>query len=367
MTSYYLYTGGYTEPAQMASGEVVPGRCCGIGCYALDGETGALTRLAVTPSTPNPSHLTLSPDGRFLYCVNELKDYEGVPGSTASAYAVEENGALRLLSRQFTCGADACFAALTPDGAQLLLANYSGGSVCALPVLPDGGLGHAACVLRHSGHGADPARQQGPHPHQILFAPDGRHVYVSDLGLDRLVCYRMDGETGWLVRDGWPDICGVPGQGVRHGVFAASKRHLYVMTEMACELNVYGYDPVTGAASLLQRLSALEEGCRTPGLGAAIRLHPNGRLLYCSVRGSDQIVVFRMLDDGRLELLRHEPCGGKIPRDFLLTPDGRFLLVGNQDSDTVCVFAADGESGALTPVWTQEAVGAVTVLALAER
>lgn len=367
MRDVLLFTGGYTEPAQMASGEIVPGRCAGIGCYAFDTARGTLRRLSVTPSTPNPSYLTLSPDGKYLYCVNELKDVGGISGSTVSAYAVLDGGALRLLNRQFTCGADACFAALSPDGTKLLAANYSGGSVCVLPVLPDGSVSHAACVLRHSGAGADPARQQGPHPHQILPAPDGRHIYVADLGLDRLVCYLADWNTGWLLKDGWPDIPGLPGQGVRHGVFDASGRHLYVMTEMSSEVNVYRYDPANGTALLRQRLCARPDGCRTPSLGAAIRLHPNGRLLFCSVRGSNRLAVFRIQEDGRLSLLRHEDCGGRTPRDFILSPDGRFLLAANQDSDNICVFAVDGGDGSLQRVVIQEGVGAVTVLAMEQK
>lgn len=346
----------------MASGEIVPGRCAGIGCYRLDQETGALAALAVTPSTPNPSHLTVDPNGPWLYCVNELKDFHGVPGSTASVYEINaQTGGLTLVSRQFTGGADACFAHLTSSG-YLLAANYSGGSCAVLPVARDHGLEPASCILRHRGHGPNPSRQESPHPHQILPAPDGQHVYVSDLGLDRLVCYRLD--QGWLIRDGWPDIAGTPGQGVRHGVFSANGRRLYVMTEMACEVNVYDYDPSTGEAALVQTLSALPEGCGTPSLGAAIRLHPNGRLLYCSVRGCNCLAVFHAAEDGRLTPAGLTPCGGAIPRDFLLTPDGRFLLCGNQDSDTVCVFSIDPCTGALTQVWTQPDVGAVTALAL---
>ncbi len=356
-----LWTGGYSEPAQMASGEIVPGRCAGIGCYRLDRDTGALTALAVTPSTPNPSHLAVDPSGPWLYCVNELKDVQGIPGATASAYKIDpRTGGLTLLGRQFTGGADSCFACLLPGA--LLVANYSGGSCAVLPVGQDHGLEPASCILRHCGHGADPRRQEGPHPHQMLPAPDGRHVYVSDLGLDRLVCYRLEG--GWLCRDGWPDIEGRPGQGVRHGVFRADGRRLYVMTEMACEVNVYDYDPSTGEAALLQTVSALPAGCETPSLGAAIRLHPNGRLLYCSVRGCNQLAAFHVAEDGLLTLAGLTPSGGAIPRDFLLTPDGRFLLCGNQDSDTVCVFSVCPETGALTQVWTQPNVGAVTSLAL---
>ena len=227
MGRWVVFSGGYTEPIQMASGEIVPGRGKGIGVCAVDAVSGRITCSAMLPSTPNPSHLTTTSDGRFLYCVSELKEACGICGSTVSAYAVEEGGArLRLLSRQATCGADACFVCLWHNEKWLLAANYSGGSVAVFPVEADHALGSASCVLRHSGCGTDVQRQESPHPHQILPAPDGHHVYVPDLGLDRLVCYRFDEEAGWLIKDDWQDISGLPGQGIRHGVFSADGTRL---------------------------------------------------------------------------------------------------------------------------------------------
>ncbi len=88
----------------MGSGEVVPGRCRGITCYAFDGETGRLTRLSVTPSVSNPSYILVHPDAPFLYCVNELKEYGGIPGSTVSAYEiVSKTGELALQIGRASC------------------------------------------------------------------------------------------------------------------------------------------------------------------------------------------------------------------------------------------------------------------------
>lgn len=365
MNNWYVLSGGYTEPIQMGSGEIVPGRGEGIGLFRLDAKTGELKALAMMPSTPNPSYFTVSADGQYLYCVNELKEYRGVPGSTVSAYSLNrETGTMELLGRQFTCGMDACHVQLWKDEKWLLLGNYSGGSVAVFPVLEDRSLGHATCVLRHTGSSANPDRQAGPHPHQILPAPDGCHVYVPDLGLDKLVCYRMDTEKGWLVQDQWPDIAGIPGQGIRHGVFDAEGKRLYVMTEMAAQINVYRYDPESGAAQLMQTCDTVEQ---TAGmLGAAIRLHPNGKWLYGSVRGVDQLVVFRVAKDGALSKVQTVSSGGRIPRDFILTPDGRFLLCANQNSDNVCVFAIEENTGMLTKRSTQGNIGAVTALQITE-
>lgn len=365
MSNWYVLSGGYTEPIQMGSGEIVPGRGKGIGLFAMDKESGELRQLAMMPSRPNPSHLTLSPDGKVVYAVSELKEYEGIPGSLVSAYRLDrENGTLELLGSQATTGMDACFVHLWQDGKRLLAANYSGGSTAVFPVLEDGSLGHASCVLRHAGSGVRPDRQEGPHPHQILPAPDGAHVYVTDLGLDRLCCYLLDPENGWLVKDARPDIAGIPGQGTRHGIFSAAGDRLYVMAELTGEVNVYAYDAQSGKADLLQTCTALTHDGWI--LGAAIRLHPNGRFLYVSVRGADRLVAFRVEEDGTLTKTQEISSGGEIPRDFNLTPDGRFLLAANQDSDNICVFAIDAESGMLTPCSSIGGIGAVTVLQIME-
>ncbi len=361
MDSYY-FTGGYTEPTQMGSGEVVPGRCQGIGCYRLEGETGRLTLLGITPSTPNPSFVLA--EGSYLYCVNELKEYQGVPGSTVSAYRIDrETGRLTFINRQFTCGADACHLTLTPDRRYLLAANFTGGSFCVLPVREDGGLEPASCVLRHRGQGVDRERQQSPHPHQTILSPNGKYVYVPDLGLDRLVCYRADWEKGWMLPEEDLDIPGIPGQGIRHGVFNQAGDRLYVMTEMACAVNVYAYEKEEGRAELLQVISARGENCETLGLGAAVRLHPNGRWLYVSVRRSDELAVFQIGTDGLLTLLQVLPSQGEIPRDFVIAPDGGFLLAGCQDTDNISVFSVHLDTGILTPVYQNQEAFCVTVLA----
>lgn len=361
MGNWNVFTGGYTEPIQMGSGEIVPGRGKGIGFCSLEGESGQLHCRAVMPSTPNPSYLTTTRDGKFLYCVNELKQYHGVSGSTVSAYGLDpDNGQMRLLSRQAACGADACYVCLWHDEKWLFFANYSGGSIGVFPIAADHSIGPAACILRHTGSGANPQRQESPHPHQILFAPDGVHVYVADLGLDRLVCYRFDPESGWLEKDPWPDIPGKPGQGIRHGVFNRAGTRLYVMTEMTAQVNVYAYNAATGEATLIQVCDTVASPAGV--LGAAIRLHPSEKHLYVSVRGADKLVVLGIDENGFLSVQSEVSSGGRIPRDFSLTPDGAFLLAANQDSDNLWVFCVDEHGDLHSHCQCDAPLGAVTVV-----
>lgn len=355
---HLVFTSGYTEPIRLGSGEIVPGRCRGISAFFLE-EDGSLGPLGCSPSVPNPSYLTVR--GDRLYCVSERKDFYGMPSSTVSGYRLDRaSGALTLLGTQLTGGQDACFVTVSPDGKWLLCANFTGGSVCVLPIGPDGAPGCASCILRHAGRGSNPQRQASPHPHQIVFSPDGRFVYVSDLGLDRLVCYRLDPLRGWLQPAAERDIAVPAGQGARHFVFNKAGTRLYLMTEMACSVDVFSFDAASGRAALLQTLCCLPEGA-PESLGAAIRLSPDETLLFCSVRGCNRIASCRVKPDGTLALLQLTPSGGEIPRDFVLSPDGRYLLVGHQDTDTLLSFAVDRDTGALTLVSTQPSPCTTTV------
>lgn len=355
-----VFLGGYTQDIPMASGEIVPGRSGGIACCRLEEATGRLELLSVTKSTPNPSYLTLDPAGEHLYCVNELEMVDGVPGSTVSAYAIrKEEGRLRLLGRQSAAGPLACFLTLSPDGRHVLAASYNGG-ICVLPAGEDHALRRASCARWFHGHGRDPARQERPHPHQILIHPDGERVYAVDLGTDRLRCFRADWAQGRLTPEEAGSLSARPGQGIRHGVFDAAGRRLYVLTELSGEMDVF--DP--GSGTLTQVCSALPVGFSGPGMGAAVRLHPSGRFLYASLRGPSLIAVFPVEADGRLGMPAFYPSGGITPRDFCLTPDGRFLLAGGQDDCSVCVHSVEPETGGLRQVWRMDGAGSVTAIAV---
>ena len=358
-----LFTGGYTEPILMGSGEIVEGRCEGIRCYAFDDERGTLSPMATTRGVQNPSYVLADRRGEHLYCVNELKTCGEVEGSMVSAYCIDNStGALTLINRQATCGADACHLSLSRDDRWLLATNYSGGSFSTFPIREDGGIAPAACLLKHAGSGLNAARQGKPHPHQTILAPDDGHVYVSDLGLDTLKCSRADWEKGWLLPEPERDIYGRPGQGTRHGAFDAAGKHLYVMTELSAEVNVYDYDQRTGSATLAQTLACPTDGADEECLGAGIRLHPGGHWLYCAVRGVNRLYVYDVMADGRLHLSQVQASGGQTPREFALSPDGAWLLASHQDSDDIGIHAVNPKTGHLTLQSTYTDAPCVTTL-----
>ena len=357
-----FFTGGYTEPILMGTGNVVQGRCKGISCYAFDPATGQAELIGCTASTPNPSYIIAHPEAPVLYCVNELKTYGEIEGSTVSAYQYDEKtGGLTLLSRQASCGADACHLSLTRGHKHLIVCNYAGGSIGLYPLRTDYGLDPLCCIRKHSGRGADPYRQASAHPHQAIASSGGDHVYITDLGLDKRICYRLVPECGDLVHVPERDIASAPGQGTRHSAFDRSAKHLYTITELTSSIEVFEFDEATGKTDLLQVSSCLPEAPKENVQGAAIRIHPNGKWLYCSLRGVDMLCCFKILEDGRLDLAQRCPSGGQTPREFSLSPDGKWLLCAHQDSDSICIHRIDQETGLLTLVNTIPSESVTTI------
>jgi 6-phosphogluconolactonase len=232
----------------------------------------------------------------------------------------------------------------------VLVADYQGGTIAAHRRQADGRLAAASEVVRHTGHGTNPDRQAGPHPHMIVCAPDGAVALVPDLGLDQVFAYEVEPAAARLRRVADGGTLLPPGAGPRHLAFHPNGRVVYLVTELASTLVV-----CTWAAPKLhiqQTLSLLPGGWSGESTAAAVVVHPSGEFVYASNRGHDSVAAFRTVDpaSGAVELLGHTSTRGRVPRDINIDPSGRFLLAANQDSDSVAVFGVDSATGALTPV-----------------
>jgi 6-phosphogluconolactonase len=335
-----VYFGTYTGPASK-----------GIYVSRFDPATGGLAPAELAADTVNPSFLAASPDGRFLYSVNEVGEFQGKKSGFASAFAIDRaTGRLTLLNQSSTGGADPCHANVDRSGRSLLVANYSGGSIAALPIGPDGRLGAASSVVQHKGSSVNRERQEGPHAHSIELDAANRFALVDDLGLDKVLVYRFDPVRGTLTPHEPPSASVAPGSGPRHLAFHPDGRHVYVINEMLLTITAFRFDPERGVLEQLQTLSTLPAGVapRPEYSTAEVRVHPSGRFLYGSNRGHDTIAVFAI--DGKtgsLTPIEHVPTGGKTPRNFTLDPTGAYLLAANQGSDSVVVFRIDGATGRL--------------------
>ena len=346
---HLVLVGSYSQPILLGTGETLPGNGDGITVFGMDRD-GTLTVLH-KERTPNPTYLALSADGRFLYAVSETKEYHQEASASVSAYILNnETGKLTLLNRQMTGGEDACFLSISPNGRHLLVSNYTGGSLCCLPILPDGSLGKFTCFFQHTGSSAVSGRQDEPHVHQAIPDSSGARALVADLGTDEIVIYGADWEHGWLIPGAAATILTQPGFGPRQMIFNSSAERIYLLGELQNAVNVYAYDCSVGEARLLQTVSSLPDGCKTQSTAACIKLHPSGAFLYASNRGHDSIAIYHVLTDGTLKPFGIDSLGGKTPRDFNITPDGSQLLCALQDSDELVLFDINKNTGELSEV-----------------
>jgi 6-phosphogluconolactonase len=324
----------------------VDGRGKGIYALKVDTQSGELTDLGLMAEAFNPSYLTVDPQKRYLYTVSETAQ-EKQP--TVSAYAIEPNGyQLQLINHQPSDETVPCFVAVHPSGRFLLDANYGSGSVSLYPIRSDGHLEPATHIQQHIGCSINPERQEGPHPHQVVFGPNENIIYVPDLGLDRVMAYRLDSQREKLVQSRSRCFELPPGQGPRHMAFHPNRRHAFVLNELGSTVVCCSY--AFSKLDLIQSLSTLPADYGGESTCAAILMSQSGRHLYASNRGHDSITIFAFnSDEQRLTVVGIQSTGGRTPRDFALDPSGRILIVANQDSNTVKSFFVDSETGLLEP------------------
>jgi 6-phosphogluconolactonase len=326
------------------------GESGGIQALRLSGEDGSLTPLARTGGVENPFFIAVSPDGRFLYAVH-TEAFGGKEDEEVAAYAVDrDSGALALLNRQSAKGTATCYLEVDATGKTLLLANYSSGSVAALPIREDGSLGEVASFVQHEGGSkVDPKRQDGPYAHSIILGPDNRVAYAADLGLDAILAYRLDAANAKLEPASPPFVASPPGAGPRHLTFAPDGRNLYAIDELSNTVTRYAAAG-NGSLDRKESLPTLPDDFEGSSYCADLKFTPNGRFLYGTNRGHDSIAIFRAGNDGSLARVGIEPSLGKGPQNLLVTPDGKWLLCANMPGDSLVVFRIDAETGALAPV-----------------
>ncbi len=322
----------------------------GIQAYHLDSESGALKAAARTGGIANPFFLALSPDRKFLYGVH-AEQFGGDEPKQVAAYSIEDGeGTLKLLNRQSSHGIATCYLDVDGTGGALVVANYSSGNVASLPIGEDGSLGEAASVIQHEGSSVDPKRQKGPNAHSIVVSPDNRFAFAADLGIDKILCYRLDAEAGKISSNSdHPFTAMAPGSGPRHLTFHPDGQHLYAINEILNTVAVFAYDAETGALTEKQTIATLPADFEGTSHTADLKITPDGKFLYGTNRGHDSIAAYRIAGDGTLSLIEIEPSGGKGPQNLAITADGKWLLCANLPGNNVVVFAIDTDEGDISP------------------
>lgn len=331
-TDLYLIVGTYTRKDSK-----------GIYVYKFDTITGASKEISSIEAV-NPSFLTVSNDEKFIYATSEDKGENAI----VSAFSFDkESGSLSFLNKQQTGGDAPCYVSIDNTGENVIVANYSGGSISVFKTTPDGSLKAASNILNFSGKSIDEERQNQPHLHCVEFSPDQRFVFANDLGTDKIYKLKTDKSTDNYLSMGEPPYYKVKaGSGPRHMEFHPIGRFLYIITELSGEVIVFDYNEPDGNLSPVQTIEA--DSLKAQG-SADIHISPDGRYLYASNRlEGDGIVTFSIdQQTGKLTWKGYHATG-EHPRNFVISPNGEFLLVANRDSDNIQVFKIDKETGLLS-------------------
>lgn len=343
--SQQAVTTSASDPLYMLVGSYGPADQEGIKVYKFNQATGEGQYVSGVKGISNPSYQTVSKDGKRVYSVGEDD------GGTACANALTfdaATGTLTLINSQPTQGAAPCHIALSPEEDYVVTANYNGSNISLFPLDEEGRL-KPGQTIGFEGSGPDKERQAIPHLHFVYFTPDNHYLLANDLGTDRIHRFplntRQKGSNTPLVdRQRASDIRLTPGSGPRHAVFSADGRFAYLITELSGEVMAFTYDG--DSLSLMQTIQADTLDARG---SADIHLSPDGRFLYASNRlKGDGLAIFRVNpEDGTLSKAGYQPTGIH-PRNFVLTPNGQYLLVACRDIDEIQIFARDASTGLLT-------------------
>ena len=327
----YMLVGSYTS-----------GTSTGIYVYKFDEETGLSEYVSETEAV-NPSYLAVSSDERFVYSVSE----SGREESVAYAFSFDKkDGKLKLLNAQPTNGAAPCYINTDRAGHFVVTANYSGGNVSVFPLATDGSLQPVAQVFSFAGPEPDANRGVRSRLHCVVFSPDWRYLFAADLGTDQVHKFTITDDSPFLTT-GSPNAYSLePGSGPRHLTFHPNGNYAYLINELSGKVTVFHY--TNGQLEPVQYIASdTSEGEGGKGSGD-IHVSPDGKFLYASNRNdTNNIAIFRIDEaDGRLTLVGHQPTG-LHPRNFIITPNGKYLLVANMNNSLIQVFEIDKNTGLL--------------------
>ncbi|MCD6347577.1 MAG: lactonase family protein [Bacteroidales bacterium] len=334
----HFYVGSYAEAEDT-----------GIYYCELDTVSGEINILSTLSGIKNPSFLTLYPAENQLFAVGEVtKKTAGQASGTVWSIALDpKTGSMEIQNSVSSGGAHPCHVSIDATAHYLLVANYSGGNLAMIPINADMQLGEPVGVYQHEGSGPVAGRQDTPHVHSVNISPDNSMAYACDLGTDQIVAYKINIDEACLTPDSSASYTTAPGAGPRHFAFSPDGKRAFAINELNSTLISFTIDS-EGALHEVQTIPTLPDGYTGVSYCADVHVHLNGRFVYGSNRGHNSIVVFALEPSGRLILLQHQPVLGDWPRNFAISPSGKFLLVANRRSDNIVVFKIDQNSGMLS-------------------
>lgn len=355
-SGYLLFAGTYTK-----------GTSKGIYAYRFQGKTGDLIPMGLVAETEDPTFLALSANHSFLYAANEVGNYKNTHSGLISGFAIDHlTGKLKPVNAVASAGAGPCQISVDHTGLALFVANYGSGSAASFQLGSNGRLSAAVSQFQYSGHGPNKSRQESAHTHCTTVSPDNRWVLVNDLGLDRIMVYRLDPNTAKLTPNDPPYWSAKPGVGPRHLAFHPKAAFAYSVNEMASSIDTLAWNTGTGTLTMIDTVSTLPPDFHSESTAAEIAVDSTGHFVYASNRGHDSIAVFSIdQKTGKLTPVEFTSSGGQEPRFFTLDPTGLWLLAANQTTGNIVVFKRDPTSGRLIPAGKTQALDSVVTLVFA--
>ena len=350
MKEYYIYLGTYTNKGSK-----------GIYGMQISEEGKLMGEVELLAEQPSPTYFYLSRDRRRLYAVSEPG--EGERGATYVYEIDPQTKALDLMDKRTAAGRGLCHINMDKQEKYAVVTCYPDATVQVYPIDHKGRVTEMFCLKRHIGSGPVVGRQDEAHAHSAYFTPDGLYMVVCDLGIDELVLYTMNYESGKLHRAFDRNVTMPAGFGPRHLVFSPDGRFAYVVGELSSELITLSYNGEAGF-TILERMSSLSPEFHSErSFASAIRITNDGRDLYVSNRGEDSIAHFKVdVHSGHAELVKSYSTRGWYPRDFILTEDEKLLIAVNQLSENMAIYKRDSETGALELTDEQTIVNAPVAL-----
>jgi 6-phosphogluconolactonase len=331
---YYLFIGTYTNTTSK-----------GIYIYDFNSATGEATPIWNTDSVTNPSYLTISKDEKYVYAVNETN---GANPGRVTAYSFDKkNVKLNFINTTASGGDDPCYISTTDDNKWLAVANYTSGTATLFPINADGSIAPYSQLVNDTIY-RSPGTNKKAHVHETVFSPDEKFMLTPDLGLDKLIVYKFDRNSKTPLSVPSTSIAqSADSTGPRHITYSKDGKFVYLMHEMGANVTVYSWDD--GKVTQVQDIGTFPKGFAGIKDGAEIMLSPDGKFLYASDRGDlNLIAIFSIDAAGKLTFKGTQSTMGEHPRNFIIDPSGNYLLVANQDSESIIIFKRDQQTGLLT-------------------
>ena len=330
----YLFVGTYTDSK--------PDK--GIYIYKFNSQTGELNMVSNVDNIINPSFITLSTDGRFLYSCVDTK--MSSPGNIAAYQFDSTDGHLTFLNKESSGGANPVYLTLSKNNHYIVTGNYTDPSVTVLTTNANGTVNPFIQTISFKDSSINKARQSKSHIHSTIFSPDDQYLYSPDLGADKIRVFKFDAEKSepLIAREEYT-VKTVAGAGPRHLVFHPNKKFAYCTEEMGGMVVAYAYK--NGKPDTIQRVFSYTDKINGDYSTADIHISSDGKFLYSSNRIENTISIFSIDKKGKLKLVGHHPTMGNMPRNFTLDPTGNYLLVANQSSNNIVVFKRNPVTGLL--------------------